>query len=94
MRFGYITASTFIQTNFSTFFYQPSTLDYEQHPGLENVRVVRDMPTPSDLLKLRSFLETINHYSSIVSVVHDPPTSLNDLAGRITGDADQRCQDL
>nr|VZI29405.1 unnamed protein product [Spirometra erinaceieuropaei] len=50
-----------------------------RHPDTENIRAIQRMPTPKNVLQLRSFLGLISYYSAILPSLHDVRAPLNRL---------------
>jgi transposase InsO family protein len=50
-----------------------------RHPDPENIRAIQQMPAPTDISTLRSFLGLISYYSAFLPTLHDVRAPLNRL---------------
>ena len=55
-----------------------------RHPDPENIRAIQEMPPPTDVTTLRSFLGLINYYGSFLPALHDIRAPLNRLLQKDT----------
>ncbi|KAA3675928.1 uncharacterized protein DEA37_0013668 [Paragonimus westermani] len=55
------------------------TDSFGRHLDPENIRAIQQMPAPTDVATLRSFLGLISYYSSFLSSLHDVRAPLNQL---------------